>query len=144
VNRRVERRLRGDLGSAAIEACVAVTALLGMLFLTVGGLRLVGASGDVKAAARQAARAAAVEYDLGAADAAARHVAAVALADRGVACEDLSVSVAGDLNPGGVIAVEVSCTVSLADVALGGFGAGSRTLRGRGVETVDVIRGGVP
>jgi Flp pilus assembly protein TadG len=118
-----------------------VTALLGVMFLTVGGLRLVGAGGDVKAAARQAARAAAVQYDIGAADAAARQVAAAALADRGVACEGLSVTVGGDLHPGGIVTVAVSCTVSLADVALGGFGAGSRTLHGRGVETVDVIRG---
>ena len=47
--------------------------------------------GDVDAAARAAARAAAAERTMGAAQAAAAAVAAAMLADRGVACEGLSV-----------------------------------------------------
>ena len=63
------------------------------------------------------------------------------LADRGVACQHLGVAVGGDITAGGVVTVDVTCTVSLADVVVAGF-PGSRTLTGRGVEQVDVVRGG--
>ena len=135
------RRCQGDRGSAAVEAGVAVTALLLVGFFIVGALRVVGSGGDVDAAARAAARAAAASYDTGAASAAASKVAGDVLADRGVACQHLGVAVGGDIAAGGVVTVDVTCTVSLADVVVAGF-PGSRTLTGRGVEQVDVVRGG--
>jgi Flp pilus assembly protein TadG len=131
----------GERGSAGVEAAVAVTSLLLAGFFIIGGLRIVGSGGDVSAAARAGARAAAAAPDLGAANRAASKVAVEVLAERGVACRDVAVSVDGDLEPGGVVAVAVSCTVSLADVVLAGF-PGSRTFSGRAVEQVDVIRGG--
>jgi hypothetical protein len=90
---------------------------------------------------RAAARAAAANYDTASASAAASKVAGATLADRGVACRNLSIAVGGTLVPGGVVTVAVTCTVSLGDVLVAGF-PGSRTLTGRGVEQVDVIRGG--
>ena len=134
-------RCRGDDGSAGIEAAFAVMALLLVAFFIIGALRVIGSSGDAAAAARAGARAAAGEYDTGAANDAANTVVAQMLADRGVACEGLSVSVGGDLIPGGIVTVDVTCTVSLADVVLAGF-PGSQTVTGRGVEQVDVVRGG--
>jgi Flp pilus assembly protein TadG len=137
------RRCRGDRGSAAVEAGVAVTALLLVGFFIVGALRVVGSGADVEAAARAAARAAAASYDSGVASTVASTVAGQVLSDRGVACQNLGVAVGGKLSAGGVVTVDVTCTVSLADVIVAGF-PGSRTVTGRGVEQVDVVRGGTP
>jgi Flp pilus assembly protein TadG len=134
-------RCHDDRGSAGVEAAFAVVALLLVGFFIIGALRVTNTGGDANAAAHAAARAAAGEYDLPSANAAANRVAAGVLADRGVACQGLNVNVTGDLASGGIVTVEVTCTVDLSDVALAGF-PGSRTLTGRGVEQVDVVRGG--
>lgn len=134
-------RCTRDRGSASVEAAVAVVALLGMAFLAVGALRVVGTGGDVDSAARAGARAAAAEYQPAAAHAAASQVVSNALADRGVACADLAVAVSGDLSPGSVVAVDVTCVVDLGDVVRAGF-PGSRTVSGHGLEYVDAVRGG--
>ena len=47
----------------------------------------------------------------------------------------------GDLAAGGIVTVDVTCTVALGDVVVAGF-PGSRTATGHGVEQVDVVRGG--
>ena len=130
-----------DQGSAGVEAAIAVTSLMMVGFFIVGALRVTNTAGDVDAAARSATRAAAAEYDDASAFQAAHAVAASELADRGVACEQLNVRVGGTLAAGGVITVDVTCVVSLADVVLAGF-PGSKTVSGRGVEQVDVVRGG--
>lgn len=135
------KRCAWDRGSASVEAAIAVVALLGMAFFVVGALRVVGTGSDVDAAARAGARAAAAEYQYAYADAAASRVVSNALADRGVACTNLAVSVSGDLAPGSIVSVNVTCTVGLGDVVLAGF-PGSRTVSGRGVEYVDAVRGG--
>lgn len=130
-----------DQGSAGVEAAIAVTSLMMVGFFIVGALRVTNTAGDVDAAARSATRAAAAEYDDASAFQAAQAVAASELADRGVACEQLNVQVGGTLAAGGVITVDVTCVVSLADVVLAGF-PGNKTVSGRGVEQVDVVRGG--
>lgn len=131
-----------DAGSAGVEMALAVVALISMLFFVVGALRVTTASGDVGAAARAAARAAAGERTRSAAAAAAHAVAATMLSSRGVACVGgPGVAVTGEITPGGVVAVSVTCTVSLADVVLAGF-PGARTVSGRAVESVDSVRGG--
>ena len=130
-----------DRGSAGVEAALAVVALLMVGFFIIGGLRIVGSGSDVDSAARAGARAAAAEYDSGSAEAAASAVVASTLSGRGVSCAQLSVSIGGDLSPGSVVVVDVTCTVQLADVVLAGF-PGSRTVSGRGIEQVDVVRGG--
>jgi Flp pilus assembly protein TadG len=139
----VTRRMRcnDQRGTAGVEAAFAVMALLLVGFFIIGALRVTNTGGDANAAAHAAARAAAGEYDLVSANAAASRVAAEVLADRGVACQGLNVAVRGELTSGGVVTVDVTCTVNLTDVALAGF-PGSRTLTGRGVEQVDVVRGG--
>ena len=134
-------RTHRDRGSASVEAAIAVVALLAMAFFVIGALRVVGTGGDVDAAARAGARAAAAEYQTSSAQAAAARVVSDALADRGVACTGLAVAVSGDLTPGSVVAVDVTCTVDLSDVVLAGF-PGSRTVSGHGVEYVDAVRGG--
>lgn len=134
------RRGRGEDGTAGVEAAIAVVALLAVMFFVVGALRVTNAGGDVDAAARAAARAAAAERDMGSASASAAAIAASALSSRGVACNGgPSVAVGGSVAPGGVVTVTVTCTVSLADARLGGFG-GARTVVGHGVESVDSVR----
>jgi len=130
-----------DRGSAGVETAGAVVALLSVGFFVIGALRVTGSGGDVTAAAHAGARAAAAERDFGSAQTAAYAVASGVLADRGVACADLAVAVGGSLAPGGVVEVDVSCVVQMADVGLGGFHS-DRTVSARGVELVDVIRGG--
>jgi Flp pilus assembly protein TadG len=130
-----------DQGSAGVEAAIAVTSLMMVGFFIIGALRVTNTGGDVDAAARSATRAAAAEYDDTSAYQVAQAVAASELADRGVACEQLDVQLGGSLAAGGVITVDVTCVVSLADVVLAGF-PGSKTVSGRGVEQVDVVRGG--
>ena len=114
--------------------------LLLVLMLIVGGLRISNMNGDVQSAAHAGARAAAAERDIGSAQAAAKRVVSNALAESGVGCPAPSVSVSGDLD-GGLVTVSVTCTVSLADVALAGF-PGSRTVSVSAVELTDQLRGG--
>ena len=130
-----------DRGAAGVEAALAVTGLLMVGFFLIGGIRLLGSAGDVDGAAHAGARAAAAEYNDGAASSAAQSVVGQVLGDRGVACSGLSVVIGGDLNAGGVVIVDVTCTVELSDVMVAGF-PGSRKVTGRGVEQVDVVRGG--
>ncbi|MGF1597614.1 MAG: pilus assembly protein [Acidimicrobiales bacterium] len=130
-----------ERGAGAVELAAAVTALLLALFFVVGALRVSTTRSDVTAAARGAARAAAASYDRAEAMAAAETVAADVLADRGVACVGLDVAVGGDHRPGGVVTATVTCSVSLEDVSLVGFGS-SETVTATAVEMVDVIRGG--
>jgi Flp pilus assembly protein TadG len=129
-----------DRGAAGVETALAVTSLLLVAFFLIGGLRVIGTNGDVVAAAHAGARAAAAERNSTAAAAAARSVVGQSLADRGVACQSMSVQASGDLTPGSLVTVDVSCTISLADVVLAGF-PGARTVAATGVEQVDVIRG---
>ena len=137
----IEKRAPRDRGTAGVEAAIAVVSLLLVGFFIVGALRITNAGGDVNAAARSAARAAAAEYDDAAAQQSAETVAEGVLSDRGVACQQLHVELGGTLTAGGVVTVDVTCSVSLADVVLAGF-PGSRTVSARGFEQVDVVRGG--
>jgi hypothetical protein len=116
-------------------------ALLLTGFFLIGALRVTNTAGDVTAASWSAARAAATTYDPFAAASTARAVAESALANRGVACQNLAVVVGGDLTAGSIVTVDVTCRVSLADVVLVGF-PGERTMHARAVEQVDVVRGG--
>jgi hypothetical protein len=123
-----------------VEAGVAITALLAMTMLVIGGLRITSTSSDVAAAARSAARAAATAYHPSAGQAVALDTVRDVLGDRGVACQDLQVDTDGVWNPGGAVTVTVTCVVGLDDVLLAGF-PGTRTVTGRGVEAIDVLRG---
>lgn len=130
----------GERGASGVDAGLAVTALLLMLMLVAGGLRVSGTNGDVAAAARAGARAASQAYNAAEGEAAARSVVDRALADRGVACENVTTSVLGDWSPGGIVRVEVSCVIDLSDAVLVGL-PGTRQTTGVGIEVVDTLRG---
>lgn len=134
---REDRGLPRDAGSAGLETAFAVTALLLVLFFVVGGMRVINSNGDVAAAARSGARAAATARTAGQADADATAVVGNMLASRGVACSGgPGVSVSGAGVPGGAVTVTVTCTVSLGDVVIVGF-PGSRNVSVSAVEYVD-------
>jgi Flp pilus assembly protein TadG len=129
-----------DVGSAGIETVFAVTGLLLVLFFVVGGMRVVNSNGDVSAAARAGARAAATARTSGQANSDAVAVVTNMLAGRGVACTGgPSVSVNGAGVPGNAVTVTVTCNVSLSDVVIVGF-PGSRNVTVSAVEYVDTAR----
>jgi Flp pilus assembly protein TadG len=134
-----QRRLSGDAGFAAAELPIAVTALILVMLLMIGGLRITNTRSDVQSAAHAGARAAAGERSMGAANAAASRVVNASLAARGVACASPSTSTSGNLS-GGTVTVTVTCNVSLADVSLAGFG-GSTTITATASERSDELRG---
>ncbi len=136
----MENRRLNERGASGVDAGLAVTALLMMLMLVVGGLRVSGTDGDVAAAARAGARAASQAYSAAEGEAAARAVVDRALSDRGVACVNLTTSVSGDWSPGGTVRVEVSCSIDLSDAVLVGL-PGTRHTTGVGIEVVDALRG---
>lgn len=130
-----------ERGAASIELAVAVTSFLLVLFFVVGGLRITTARGDVSAAARGAARAAAASYDQPEGQRRAEAVASDILMERGVACSDREVTISADFRPGAVVTATVACTVDLADVALVGF-PGTERVEASAAEPIDIIRGG--
>lgn len=137
----MRKRYQADeAGSAVVELTLMVPAILLILMLVVAAGRIVQARNDVAAAAGDAARAASVRQHLAEATRAAQATARRSLADRGVSCAHATVNVAGsDLSPGSAIAVDVSCSVNLADLGLLGV-PGSRTVSARGIEIVDQYR----
>ncbi len=128
-----------DRGSAGMEVAIAVTALLMVAMFTVGALRTTNAGGDVAAAARAGARAAATARSNGGWQAVAHQVVLDALAGRGVACSG-GPGVAAS-RTGGVATVTVTCIVNLDDAALAGFN-NSKTVTRTATERVDTLRGG--
>ena len=131
-------RWRGDDGFAAVELPIAVTAMILVMLLMVGGIRVTNMRGDVQSAAYSGARAAAAERNAGSATSAARRVVSASLADSGVGCGSPGVSVAGDF-AGGSVTVTVTCTVSLSDVTLAGF-PGSTTVTASGTSSTETLR----
>jgi Flp pilus assembly protein TadG len=138
------RRLGSDHGSAAAELVLITPLLMLMLLLTVAAGRLVQARLQVDSAAQQAARAASLARDPATAAADATATAAAALASEDLTCGGLAVSTdTGDFQPGGQVAVQVSCTVSLSGLALLHL-PGSQTLTSRFTAPIDLYRADTP
>lgn len=133
-----------DRGSAAAELVLVTPLLVIMMLLAVAAGRLVQARLQVDSAAQQAARAASLARDPAAAAADADATAAAALASENLTCGGLGVSTdTSDFRPGGQVSVQVSCTVSLAGLALLHI-PGSRTLTARFTAPIDLYRGDGP
>ncbi len=142
-NRPVPRRPgRPDQsGSATLELVLATPLLLMFILLAVGAGRLATARADVDGAARAAARAASFRRDPGSASLAARRTVAATLAERHVTCRRLDLTIdARAFHPGGWVAVDLTCTVSLSDLTLLRL-PGSRAIHTRFVEAIDTFRG---
>jgi Flp pilus assembly protein TadG len=95
-----------ERGTAAVEFVLVVPVLIVILLFVVGLGRMAHARQQVEGAAADAART----------------TAAAALGDRGLACQNLNLSVdVSDYKPGGTVKVQVRCTANLGDVALSGL-----------------------
>jgi Flp pilus assembly protein TadG len=111
-----------------------------LLFVALAG-RIVTARSDVVGASRDAARAASIARSAPAAERDARAAAEATLAERSLSCSPLQVDVdTSGFEPGGTVAVEISCGIPLRDLALLRI-PGSRTVESRSVEVVDRYRG---
>ncbi|MQA95985.1 MAG: pilus assembly protein [Streptosporangiales bacterium] len=134
-----------DRGMSAVEVAILAPVIVLFLLFLVGLGRLVEARGQVDAAARDAARAATVQRDAGSALQAAERVAATDLSvprgdgDRGWCDGQPSVSMTGDYAPGGVISVEVSCSVRLDGLGWIGFDP-RRTISAEASASLDTFR----
>ena len=132
---------RDERGAAATELVLVTPVLISLLLLVALGGRLSSARGNVLGAARDAARAASIEREAAAAPQAATAAADAALSGQRLTCRSRTVDTeTDDFRPGGTVAVEVACVVSLADLALVNV-PGSRTIKARSVEVIDVYRG---
>jgi Flp pilus assembly protein TadG len=133
-----------DGGSAAAELVLITPLLIVIMLLIVAAGRLVDARLQVDSAAMQAARAASLARDPGAAAAQAEATAQAALASEHVTCDPLAVSPdTSAFRPGGQVTVQVTCTVSLAGLALLHV-PGSQTLTAQFTSPIDVYRGAGP
>lgn len=137
---RVQRR--GELGSVAVELVLVVPVLMVALLLVVGLGRMAQSRQLVDGAAADAARAASLERNTDLSAAAGHDAAKRSLADRGVSCAsvDVSVDVSG-YEPGGSVTATVTCTADLSDVALSGL-PGSRAFSATAVVPIETYRAG--
>ncbi|MFI6320560.1 TadE/TadG family type IV pilus assembly protein [Nonomuraea sp. NPDC050556] len=110
-----------ERGSMAVETVLLAPVLLIFILFLVGAAVMVESQGEVNGAARDAARAASVMRDLGAAERAAGEVARSSLSG---ACKSPAVNMAGtNWTQGGQVRVQVTCQLDLGAVAGFGFSA---------------------
>ncbi|MET9083649.1 TadE family protein [Streptomyces sp. NPDC004237] len=138
------RRLRGDEGSAAIEATIILPSLIMFLCLAIAGGRIVTSGAKIDAAAEDAAREASIHRTAAAAHSAAQAAASESLSDQGLACATTGVliNVSGlsvPVGQVGTVTVTVTCTVRLSDLLLPGA-PGTRTLTSTATSVVDQYR----
>jgi len=129
-------RRRDSAGSMAVEMVLLTPVLLMFTLLVVAGGRYVGVRGDIEAAARDAARAASLERDLGAATEAAADAATVSL-DRSTECG--TPRIGGDFTAGGLVTVRLDCSVPYDGLGLIGLG-GSVGVSASGSAPLDTYR----
>jgi Flp pilus assembly protein TadG len=138
---RSRRPGHGEGGSAAVELVLVTPLLVLLMMLIVTAGRLVQARLEVASAAMQAARAASLARDPVTAATDATAVAQSALASQHLTCGGLAVSTdTGSFRPGGQVSVQVSCTVSLAGLALLHV-PGAETLTSQAASPIDEFRG---
>lgn len=131
---------RGERGTAALEMVILAPVLIVILLFVVGLGRMAHADQQVQAGAADAARAASLERNTGASDAAARQAAQDSLGQAGVSCTNLDVSVnLGSYEPGGQVSVTVKCTADLSSVAMAGF-PGSRVFTATSTVPIETWR----
>ncbi len=139
-------RTRADAarGSITIELAIVAPALLLLLSLVVVAARISAAGGAVEQAAAAAARAASLMRDPRSAEVAAQRVVDRSLADQGVTCTKSSAQIdtsgfSAALGQPAEVAVQVTCQVPLADLAMPGL-PGSRVVRAWATSPLDSYR----
>ena len=127
---------RSQRGSMAVEVVILTPVLLAFVLLIVACGRYVAVKGDMEATARDAARAASLERDLGAAQAAAADVVSSSLEAK-TTCQ--STGVGGNFVAGGMVTVTLNCNVSYDDLGLIGL-PGSVGVRAESSAPLDTYR----
>ncbi len=140
----VFRASRGERGSAAIELVLLIPALMVLVLFAVAGGRVAIAHGSVEQAAADAARAASIARTAGEAQASAAEAARATLANQGLSCTSLTVTLdtSGFATPVGTpasVAATVSCTVRISDLAVPGLP--DPVVRATVTSPLDVYRG---
>src|ERR1051326_3344190 len=107
-----------ESGGATVEIVIIAPLLIVMMLFVVGLGRLASAREAVDGAARDAEREASMALSPSTADRSAKNVAIDSLRDRRVTCENLNVvtDASTTFQPGGMVTVDVSCTVANSDV----------------------------
>jgi Flp pilus assembly protein TadG len=143
VTARIRRRRRGEDGNAALELVILAPVMLALLGLVIAAGRTSIAQGSVDAAARDAARQASIALTPSAARLAGEVSARGALRQDGLDCSPVVVVNTSQFSipPGEPAAVSatVTCTVSLASLALPGL-PGSARLQGTFTSPLDIYR----
>jgi Flp pilus assembly protein TadG len=136
------RSLRDDeRGSATAELVLLTPVLIIMLLFIVFCGRLAEANLRLEDAAHQAARAASLARSMTNAQNDAHAMASAALANAGIICQSLAVTVnTAGFRPGSTVSVEVTCTAGLSDLALLGV-PGSTQISASFSSPVDTYRG---
>ncbi len=133
---------RDERGSVTLELAILAPALLLLLGALVFAGRVQTSSASVEQAARAAARDASLARTADAARSTALATASRELAGSDCLSTDIVVDTAGFAAPLGTdaaITVTVTCTVSLADLAIPGL-PGSHTLTGQATSPIDRYR----
>lgn len=102
----------------AVEVVILTPVLMAFVMLIVAGGRYVAVRGDMEATARDAARAASLEREFGAAQSVAGVVVANSL-DQDTRCSQTRVG--GSFVAGGIVTVELDCRVSFDGLGLIGL-----------------------
>ena len=141
---RQAHRIVCDRGSATLELVVLAPALLLVVSLVVFAGRVTVTGASVEHAASAAAREASLARSAASARTAAAASARAALDGRGVTCASISVTTttagfAVRVGRYATVMTTVSCTVSMADLAMPGI-PGSRTLTSSAVSPLDTYR----
>ena len=133
-------RDRPDVGAVSTELAVLTPLLIGFMLLVLFAGRVAQAEADVAHAAHEAARAASLRGDPQAAVIAAEETAAANVAEGGVSCRRLDVTVdTSAFAAGGWVTVTVSCEASFADLATLAV-PGNRRFTARATAVIDTHR----
>lgn len=136
---KAERRVSDDQGSYTVELVLWTPVLALLIVVIVAAGRIVAASSDATEASRDAARAASLQTSMPNATQAAQQAARASFGGQGDTCQKLSVKVTGNVAPGGLVTVAVSCTTSLSDLAIPGA-PGHRTLSSTSTAPIETTR----
>jgi Flp pilus assembly protein TadG len=127
-------------GFAALELAILTPFVIVLLLLIVAFGRVARAREMVDQAAQAAARAGSLSSSPAAARDAAEEAARAALADGGLSCASMTVSLdTSQFRAGGQVVADVSCSADLSALALSGA-PGSATLRAQSTSPIDAYR----
>lgn len=136
------RHPRRERGAAPIAFLLLVPVVLMLAEIAVLGGRITATTGEVRTAAREAARQATLAQTEGAANTAVDTAMARVLATQGVECINPTARLTSGTNwtRGGMVEVEASCDVQLQDLSLLNLPLATKTITVTVLEPIDYWR----